>query len=202
MCGAYIVKVRRGELERRFGLPDQNPLNFEWDRLLRPTDAAPIVRRGESGDLELILARWGFVPANAESLAEVRKLSLFNARDDKLEPSKIWREAFRTRRCIVPASSFIEFGGPKGSRLPVPIGLASGQVFGMAGLWSRWVRGDQIVESFAVVTTAPNAVVAPLHHRMPVIVKPNDWAAWLAPNSEVADLQVMLRPYPSSHMVV
>ena len=197
MCGRYSIAISKKELRDVFKIEppeDQLPL-----LTVAPTQSAPIIRVKETGDLEMTLARWGFVPANAVSLESVKKLSLFNARDDRLETSRVWDGLLETSRCLVPASSFIEFTGEKGKKQPVNIGLSSGKPFGMAGLWSRWTRDGRVLESYTVITTSANAVVAPWHERMPVIVKPLDYQAWLDPSLELEDARAMLKPYPASH---
>ncbi len=198
MCGRYSIAISKKELRSIFKVEppvDQLPLFT-----VAPTQSAPIIKRGESGDLEMTLARWGFVPANAESVASIKHLSLFNARDDRLETSHVWDGLLETSRCLVPASSFFEFTGERGQKTPIEIGLSSGKPFAMAGLWCRWTRDGRTLESYTVITTSANAVVAPWHERMPVIVKPVDWQAWLSPSLEMDDARAMLRPYPASHM--
>ena len=200
MCGRYSIQISKKELRSVFKVEppeDQAPL-----LTVAPTQFAPIIKRGEARDLEMVLARWGFVPANAISIESVKKLSLFNAREDRLETSRVWDGLLETSRCLVPASSFIEFTGVKGAKRPVNIGLSSGKPFAMAGLWSRWARDGRELESYTVITTGANAVVAPWHDRMPVIVKPRDWDAWLEPGCDREDVRAMLRPYPASHMAI
>jgi putative SOS response-associated peptidase YedK len=156
---------------------------------IRPTDRVPIILPGND-QLEMKLARWGFsTPAGA-----LRQLSLFNARDDKLEQSPIWREGFHSRRCLVPATAFFEWSGIKGAKVKHRIGLSSGRGFGMAGIWQTTDDGLE----FTVITTTPNEVVAELHDRMPVIVKPRDYEHWLADVPDLDDLRAILRKYPAA----
>jgi putative SOS response-associated peptidase YedK len=144
--------------------------------------------------LELRLARWGFsTPARAS-----RQLSLFNARDDKLEHSPLWRPAFQTRRCLIPVSAFFEWSGTKGAKVKHRVGLSSGRGFGMAGIWQTTADGLE----FTVVTTTPNEVVAGVHDRMPVIVKPRDYVDWLELGASEDLLRWLLRPYPAVKMRV
>jgi putative SOS response-associated peptidase YedK len=163
---------------------------FELEPLpdIRPTDRVPIILPGND-QLELKLARWGFSTPTRAS----RKLSLFNARDDKLEQSPMWREGFYSRRCLVPASAFFEWSGAKGAKVKHRIGLSSGRGFGMAGIWQTTEDGLE----FTLITTTPNEVVAELHDRMPVIVKPQDYEHWLANAPDLDDLRAILRKYPA-----
>jgi putative SOS response-associated peptidase YedK len=160
---------------------------------IRPTDRVPIILPGND-QLELRLARWGFsTPARAS-----RQLSLFNARDDKLEQSPLWRPAFQARRCLVPANAFFEWSGTKGAKVKHRVGLSSGRGFGMAGIWQTTDDGLE----FTVVTTTPNEVVTEVHDRMPVIVKPRDYVDWLEPGTSEDLLRWLLRPYPAVKMRV
>jgi putative SOS response-associated peptidase YedK len=190
MCGRLENTLTTTDYQSLFNV---TPL-FDFEPLpdIRPTDRVPIILLGND-QLELRLARWGFsTPAGAS-----RKLSLFNARDDKLEQSSIWREGFYSRRCLVPATAFFEWSGVKGAKVKHRIGLSSGRGFGMAGIWQTTDDGLE----FTVITTTPNEVVAELHDRMPVIVKPRDYAYWLKREQDDSLLRYLIRPYPKWNMV-
>jgi putative SOS response-associated peptidase YedK len=191
MCGRLENTLTMADYESLFNV---TPL-FDLEPLsdIRPTDRVPIILPGND-QLELRLARWGFsTPAHAS-----RQLSLFNARDDKLEQSQLWRPAFKARRCLVPASAFFEWSGTKGAKVKHRVGLSSGRGFGMAGIWQTTADGLE----FTVVTTTPNEVVAGVHDRMPVIVKPRDYVDWLEPGASEDLLRWLLRPYPAVKMRV
>jgi putative SOS response-associated peptidase YedK len=190
MCGRLENTLTMADYQSLFNV---TPL-FDLEPLpdIRPTDRMPIILPGND-KLELRLARWGFsAPAGAS-----RKLSLFNARDDKLEYSPIWREGFYSRRCLVPASAFFEWSGAKGAKVKHRIGLSSGRGFGMAGIWQTTDDGLE----FTVITTTPNEVVAELHDRMPVILKPRDYEHWLKREQDDSLLRCLIRPYPKWNMV-
>jgi putative SOS response-associated peptidase YedK len=190
MCGRLENTLTMADYQSLFNV---TPL-FDLEPLpdIRPTDRVPIILPGND-QLELRLARWGFsAPAGAS-----RQLSLFNARDDKLEQSPIWREGFYSRRCLVPATAFFEWSGVKGAKVKHRIGLSSGRVFGMAGIWQTTEDGLE----FTVITTTPNEVVAQLHDRMPVIVKPRDYENWLDSRSLQNELLSVVHPYPKWRMV-
>jgi putative SOS response-associated peptidase YedK len=187
MCGRLENTLTMADYQSLFNV---TPL-FDLEPLpdIRPTDRVPIILPGND-QLELRLARWGFsTPAGAS-----RQLSLFNARDDKLEQSPIWRDGFYSRRCLVPASAFFEWSGLNGAKVKYRIGLSSGRGFGMAGIWQTTEDGLE----FTVITTTPNEVVAELHDRMPVIVKPRDYEHWLADVPDLDDLRAILRKYPAA----
>ena len=215
MCNLYSVRTSQAELR---GLFDVTP---ERDRLgnlgplpaIFPRADAPVVRRAEDGDgaCELVPMHWGFpMPQRSKRTGEpILPKAVNNARDDKLTSSPFWREAFERRRCLVPATAFSEAQG----RRPAVhhwFGLASDDPdarppFAMAGLWRRWrgpYRGEERdLLAFTVVTTTPNALVAPVHpERMVAILPPEDWEAWLtAPPAEALRL---IRPFPAEAMRV
>jgi putative SOS response-associated peptidase YedK len=187
MCGRLENTLTTTDYQSLFNV---TPL-FDFEPLpdIRPTDRVPIILPGND-KLEMKLARWGFsTPAGVS-----RQLSLFNARDDKLEQSPIWREGFYSRRCLVPASAFFEWSGLKGAKVKHRIGLSSGRGFGLAGIWQTTEDGLE----FTLITTTPNEVVAELHDRMPVIVKPRDYEHWLADVPDLDDLRAILRKYPAA----
>jgi putative SOS response-associated peptidase YedK len=105
--------------------------------------------------------------------------------------SNAFRSAFKHRRCLMPADGFFEwFPGPP--KVPHYFQLASGEPFAFAGIWERW---GESLETCALITTSANAVVGPVHHRMPVILHPVDYAPWLDPGTKPEELDAMLRPY-------
>jgi putative SOS response-associated peptidase YedK len=109
--------------------------------------------------------------------------------------------------CLLPANGFYEWrttaagAGESQRKQPLHIGMADGSLFGLAGLYERW-RGDddRVLDTCTIVTTAANALVQPIHDRMPLVVAPEDYARWLDPaNADVADL---IAPYPAAAMAL
>ena len=156
-----------------------------------PTQDVPaLVRPGE-----LVMLRWGLVPAWAKDLSIGNRL--LNARAETLERRSAFREALRTRRCLILADGFYEWMKEDHRRRPFFLRLKGGAPFAFAGLWDEW-RG---IGSCTIVTTDANAVVAPIHDRMPVIARPELEARWLDPSvHDSADLVEVLEPFPSHLM--
>ena len=195
MCGRYLLHADPGLLERAFGFEFSETARELGQRFnIAPTQRVPIVRNppsrkltilrraGDSGERELVLARWGLVPAWAKDPAIGQKM--INARAETIAEKPAFRSAFRARRCIVPASGFYEWhrrgGGPK---QPYLIRRRDGEPLGLAGLWEAWVdhsTGEEVT-TCTIVTCAPNELIAELHNRMPVILDPKDYDAWLDP---------------------
>jgi len=171
---------------------------------LCPTDLVPIVRIGGEGERELALHRWGLVP---HWMKDPRRGARFiNARAETVATTPAFRDAFRQRRCLVPASGFYEWtlepsaGGKQPHWIHPPAGGFDGGVDGtiltFAGLWA-WHPGDDRgpLLSFTVLTTEASAALASIHDRMPVILPPEARGLWLDRGAGVAELDPLLRPY-------
>lgn len=149
---------------------------------IAPQTIQPIVRINErSHKRECAPARWGLIP----SWAKNPKIGLktFNARSEEIETKPAFRSALKSRRCLVPANGFYEWQRiTTKERQPFCIALKSRQPLAFAGLWERWHAPDgSPLETFTVLTTAANQIIAPIHHRMPVILSPADYPRWLTP---------------------
>ena len=196
MCTRYHFKAGTETLLRLFdcavaSVAPGGPIE------VRPTDVAPIVIAGAQGR-RFAAARFGLMPAWAKDHTIARRL--LNARGETVATLPGFRDAFRHRRCLVPASFFYEWQRLPNGTQPYRIGLTQSDLFAFAGLWEEKRDGDgEILHTFAIVTTAPNELIAPIHDRMPVILDPADYAAWLdvTANEKVAAL---LRPYPAAAM--
>jgi len=159
--------------------------------------------RVEDGHRALVSLKWGLIPSWAKD-AKIA-YSLINARSETVAEKPAFRAAFKARRCLIPATSFYEWQktGTK-TKQPFAFTMLNGAMFAFAGLWERW-RDDAdveapVVQSCTILTTEANEVVRPVHDRMPVIVAPADFAAWLDPRTAVADLHPLLRPYAAEEM--
>jgi len=197
MCGRYLL-ISPVEAMRRFfdvgGL-----MNLPPRYNIAPTQEAPVVRLGEGGRRELIQMRWGLVPSWAKDLSMGARC--INARAESVAEKPAFRDAFRRRRCLVPTDGFFEWEKRGKIRQPWRIGPAEGGLMALAGLWERWRAPDGgVVRSYAVITTAANYLVTPLHDRMPVVVAPEEFAAWLDPETPPERLRESLRPFPSERM--
>lgn len=191
MCGRYASFLPPELIARLFGTRNDLPnLRPTWN--MAPTMAAPVVRRHpHTGERHLDLLNWGFVPAFTKSLKEARRP--VNARAETVASSSMFRAAFAKRRCIVPADAFYEWqAGPAGKQ-PFAIARADGDPMAFAAIWEGWRSPEgEIVRSFAIITTTANAGMARLHERMPVILEPPDWPAWLGEAD--ADPATLLHP--------
>ena len=157
----------------------------------RPQPSDFVLRLSPAGK-ELVPMRWGFVPAWAPDAMG----AMINARSETAASKPTFREAFRQRRCLIPADGFYEWKKAGRRKEPHYIELADGRPFAFAGLWERW----RDVDTCAILTTAANSLLAPLHDRMPVLIDPPNFDRWLDPAATPEQLQPLLATYPSEAM--
>lgn len=161
-----------------------------------PGTGLPAVRTGPGGRREFTTLRWGLLPSWTREAAGAH----VNARAETLAEKPAFRDAYRRRRCLLPASAFYEWQAIGTSRQPWCFRRPGGQPFCLAGLWESWHAPDldRPLETCAVVTTTPNGLVAPLHHRMPAVLVEDEWESWLDPRSE--NPASVLQPWPDDRM--
>ncbi len=191
MCGRFVRYSSAEALARRF---DATPRG-EWVQgsyNVAPTQGVVAVRRGGEGRRELVVLRWGLIPH--WSSGPDNRYSMINARAESVAVKPAYRDAYRRRRCLVPADGFYEWQATRGRKQPYYIAAADGEPLGLAGVWEAWGGERGVVESCAIITTDANATVAPIHQRMPVVLVPEDYATWLDPEADAATLQGLLVP--------
>lgn len=148
------------------------------------------------GKSEIVTLKWGLVPFWADGPAIGNRM--INARAETAPNKPAFRAAFRQRHCLILADGFYEWKPAGKHKQPYLFRLRDGGPFAFAGLWERWARDDEVVESCTILTTAANDLVRPVHERMPVIVAPADFDAWL--DSKSPRGREVLRPYPAEAM--
>lgn len=191
MCGRYALNAPPAELINQFGLDRCAEFSARYN--ISPGTDIPVIRHSPDGRRVLHLLRWGLVPHWAKDPSVGAKLN--NARAESVAAKPSFRDAYRRRRCLIPADGFYEWKRSGRVKQPFFISPKSGEPLAMAGLWESWRAADgSILRSCAVITTTGNALMLPIHDRMPVLVAPKFWQAWLAgPAEEITDL---LRPAP------
>lgn len=197
MCGRYALYAPASRVKDHFeASTDELPGDLSPRYNAAPMQWLPVVRQRQTGERVVHLLRWGLVPSWSRDESITTKL--INARGETLAEKASFRAAYKSRRCIVPASGFYEWKREGKEKQPYYIHPADGQLFGFAGLWERWspADGGESVDTFAVVTTDANAIMRPLHDRMPVILAPSDYAAWLTKGTDPRLLTRLVAPCP------
>jgi putative SOS response-associated peptidase YedK len=203
MCGRYTLATPDpADVRARFPVGEEIEIRRRYNVAL--SDDVLAVTTDREGAPRGELLRWGFVPTWAKS--PDTGLTMINARIESAPQSPAFGRAFERYRCLMIADGFYEWraasglrtGVRRGPKQPVHITRADGELFAFAGLWSIWYGEDgQKIRSCAILTTAANAAVAPLHDRMPVILSPQHEAAWLDPSTPreaMAEVLVGLSP--------
>ena len=196
MCGRYTYRLSWAEIVSlyRLTLPDEEPEDLKPSYNVAPTDVMPIVRPAGNGR-ELVRAGWGLVPfwLKEDQLAK-RPYATINARSDRIETAPTYREPFKLRRCLVPATGWYEWQktGPKTKR-PWHF-QPSAKPFAFAGVYDIW-KGDggKAITSFAIVTTAAAPGTAAYHDRMPLVLEEKQFEDWMRGPPELA--AGMMKPY-------
>jgi putative SOS response-associated peptidase YedK len=201
MCGRFVQKTPLGNIHVLFETAGSVP-NLAPRYNAAPTDNLAVVRfNPQTRSRALDLLRWGLVPLWAKDPSVGPKA--INARSETIATSRIFRDAFERRRCLVPADGFYEWQKRDGRTQPYAIVPAGGGVFAFAGLWERWKnpQDGSILRSFTIATGRPNRLCAPIHDRMPVILPPAAWPLWLGEaEADRGELLALLQPYPDELM--
>lgn len=188
MCGRFALFASPELLAEYFALTDSELSALAPHYNLTPGQDIAAVRVDRDGKRRLVALRWGLVPFWAKDAAIGRRL--VNARLDSLASKPAFREALTRRRCLIAASGFYEWGeAAPGARQPFFVRPRHDPLLALAGLWERWRSPDgTTLESCVIVTTEANALLAPIHDRMPLMVARADHDRWLDPATSIAEL--------------
>lgn len=177
MCGRYTLYHHEDDLASLFEV-ETFPLAARYN--IAPTQQVPVVVQREDGVREVGAMRWGLVPHWVKDPAAFQA-NLFNARSESAAEKPSFRDAMRSKRCLLPASGFYEWKSVGGSKQPFHIRRRDGRPLAFAGLWSAWRKNDAALLSCTILTTSANDDLRPLHDRMPVILEADEFASWLDP---------------------
>lgn len=204
MCGRYTNQFTWRELVELYRItePYIHPISNLRPRYnMPPTDPGLVVRLDKEGRREPVMMRWGLVPSWSKD--DKSGAAMINAKAETVAEKPAYRKAFASRPCLVVADGFYEWAklGPK-EKQPYFITLKNNEPFAFAGLWEWWRAKDAPkdhpgLETYTILTSEPNAVCAPIHNRMPLIVGQDDWSKWLSTPEARTQL---LRPFPAERM--
>ena len=203
MCGRASQYAEFRAIERQFGplVPRATPKQ-QARYNAAPRQSLLVVRQDqEAGGRVVEAMRWGLIPTWAKE-AKLGDRAI-NARDvgedgRPIDARPMFRDSWNGgRRCLVPLNSFFEWKAVGKTKRPYAIAIADGSLMGVAGLWEPWrdPSSGETIRSFTIITTAANEALAPIHHRMPVIIAPQDYGAWLSGAPDT--VKALMRPCPS-----
>jgi putative SOS response-associated peptidase YedK len=189
MCGRYQLSSTPKEVQKHFNIG--SPFTFKQSYNISPSTYCPIIRLNNDKH-EVALCYWGLIP----SWAKDKKIRPINAKAETVREKSYFRIAYRKRRCIIPANGFYEWKGTKGHKEPYYFYPNDSDFFGFAGIWEVWEHPDEVIESFTIITTEANSIMAPIHKRMPVILNKQDYDKWLK-----LDEYELLKPFSAEYML-
>jgi putative SOS response-associated peptidase YedK len=200
MCGRYRLSRRKQIIEERFG---SEPWDDDWNPRynIAPTQPVPVIRQNPKEPVRQIsLMKWGLIPNWARDVSIAG--STINAKSETAATKPAFREPLRLRRCLIPADAFYEWKKNGSAKQPYCLEVDSGELFAFAGLWDGWKDANgHWIRTCSILTTTPNAVTAAVHDRMPVILDPDSYGAWLDPGMQnVTAISELLKPLDARRM--
>lgn len=192
MCGR--VTLRRPDRVKMEGLDIRLLLGQVPRYNIAPTQDLWTITEGNT-ERVLSKMRWGLIPPWSEKPA-----GFINARAETLESKPSFREAFQRRRILIPADGFFEWEKLGKAKQPHYFQMKNEEPFFLAGIWDVWQRDGASITSCAIITGAPNSLLAEIHDRMPVILPDDRRDTWLRSSARVEELKEMLSPFPSAEM--
>lgn len=184
MCGRFNLVASGEAILEHFNL--RRLPKYRADYNIPPGQKILAVVALDDGSYKGVNLYWGLLP----SWSKDRKIAnrLINARAETLTAKPSFREAFRSRRCLIPATGFFEWQQTGSGKQPFHIHYTDYRLFAFAGVWEHWQDGQETVYSCAIVTTAANDLMCPIHQRMPVIIAPEYYSDWLDKHNQAPDI--------------
>ncbi|MFZ5802725.1 MAG: SOS response-associated peptidase [Candidatus Omnitrophota bacterium] len=200
MCGRFTLTVRPEKIAQELGIPVEHLPKIPPRFNIAPGQSVLCLTQTPEEGPAVSSFQWGLVPAWAEDPA--LGMHMINARAESLTEKPSFRGPLKESRCLIPADGFFEWKAAEEGKVPYYFRLRSRGVFTFAGLWTRWTAPTGVaLRTCTIITTRPNALVAGIHPRMPVILAKKDRAAWIDPaNYDTRQLTSLLEPYPASAM--
>ncbi len=197
MCGRFSFTMDIDELQEAFPGVDFG-LYFGSNYNVAPSQDVLVIPN--ITDRKAQLFRWGLIPPWSKDLNIGYKM--INARAETLAEKPSFRSAYKRQRCLIPASGFYEWRKDASAKTPFYIRMKSRKMFTFAGLWEKWQKSaTEPIFSCTIITTEANELLKPIHHRMPVILKPEEYETWLdADEQQTENLNHLLTAYPSDEM--
>lgn len=197
MCGRFSLVSDAEHLRAYYDLVNSDLFKGPRFNIAPTQDVAAVVAVNDERHLEYF--HWGMIPAWAKDRRP--GYSTINARAETVETKPAFRSAFRHRRCIIPADGFYEWHGKTGHKQAWRIEPKDKrEIFSLAGLWEAWEGEGTVLRSCAIIVGEANALLMPIHDRMPVMLARDSWQTWLDPHSAAEELRSLLHPPPAEGM--
>ena len=191
MCGRYVLRSPLQNVMDAFSaVLEIDGVVVKPRYNIAPTQNVPVIRLNPEGKRTISILKWGLIPSWSKDPAIGSRM--INARAETLTEKPSYRNAFRKRRCIVPADGFFEWKKEGKEKQPYYIHPAENSLIGFAGLWEKWGNGDETIESYTIITTEPGEVTKEVHDRMPLILNPSQYEKWLSTEESTIELETML----------
>ena len=190
MCGRYAIDLNPDYIAEYYDVAI--PADFTARYNVAPSQMIPVVCQDDSGRV-VDFMRWGLIPPWSKN----HEKYMINARSETVTSKPSFKQAFRHRRCIIPASGFYEWRKSGNHKIPYYICLVDNSPMSFAGIWEKWRSPEKVVvETCAILTTVANATIGPIHNRMPVILSQENLSVWLDGNAADSEkLLALLSPY-------
>jgi putative SOS response-associated peptidase YedK len=196
MCGRFALYSSPARIKNHFATT--NDLNIEPHFNISPSQTVPVIRTDETYNRIFTPARWGLLPSWVEDPDEIQQP--VNAKTETAAIKPMFRNAYRKSRVLVPADAFYEWTLRDGKQ-PYMVKLKDDEPMGFGGLLECWHGYETEVITFTILTTHANPLISDINDRMPVIIKPEDYAAWLDSKlTDILKIQAMAQPYPERLM--
>jgi putative SOS response-associated peptidase YedK len=197
MCGRYTLTTSVDVLAEEFEITGPLPEVPARYNVAPTQEVAAVLVDDDERHLEML--KWGLIPSWADDPSMGSRM--INARSETAAEKPSFRGAFKKRRCLIVADGFYEWQKVNGGKQPYYIRMEDGSPFAFAGLWESWDKYGEEIRSCTILTTEANHLVGEVHHRMPVILPPENYEVWLDPDMREAEpLLDLLRPYPDEEM--
>lgn len=187
MCGRFTQQMSWSELHELYSIstvPEHTTLPARFNGA--PTQAFAACRSNEDGVREISVLRWGLIPFWAKDVSIGSRL--INARAESVHSKPSFRNAFRKRRCLIPANGWFEWATAGARKQPYFIRYESAGPISIAALWEIWDKEEQPLETFTLITTEVSGALSKIHHRQPAIIDSENWDEWLNPTTSVRSL--------------
>ncbi len=194
MCGRYSFTQSKEKIEKRFSI--EVPASWKPRFNIAPTQIVPVITN--KNQTQLSFFRWGLIPN--WSLNESTGMNLINAKSETILTRSPFKQLINSHRCLILADGFFEWRAEGKRKKPYRFTLNTDDAFAFAGLWDSWDTGDDIINSFTIITTTANQLVGEVHERMPVILPKDLEFKWLKDDISDKEIMDMLKPYNADRM--